>query len=287
MFRFSLSILVSLLFLTSCTTTKTNKPTIYVSIAPLKYIVERITDTTSSIAVLVPETTSPETYEPTIQQIKDLSNSEIYISTGLLDFENALSKSISQLSNNLTILDLSTGIETIDGTCSHDDSNHKHGIDPHVWLSPKLVRQFSGKIRDLLSIKNPNLKDLYQSNYNKFMLDLDKLDSTIHSQLDSLSNRNFAIAHPSLTYYSKDYNLNQISIEVEGKEPSIKAMKTLINQLRQAKISRIFTQRQTSDAAAQTIANEIGAQVVEFDPLAENWLENIQFITRYIANGSN
>lgn len=278
-----LYVTLSVLLFTACGTGKirNNRGGVYVSIAPIAYLVERIADTTITVGILVPETTSPETYEPTTLQIQKLSESRAYIHTGLIDFEKELAGSISELSDSMVILNLSEGVELITGSCSHggDHAGHAHGTDPHVWLSPRLMRGFAEQIALTLTDLYPENGELYRANLVLLHHEIDSLDRYIGSK----KLEKFAIAHPSLTYYARDYGVEQYAIEIEGKEPSIAQMKELVEQLKSQKVTKILTQKQTSDAAAVTIAREVGAQVVEFDPVAKEWLDNMYYITNQIA----
>lgn len=259
--------------------TPTRENIIYVSIAPLKYVVEQIADSSVIVEVLVPETTSPESYEPTMQQIRELSKSKAYISIGLIDFEQVLANNIKGIAPNTTYINLSDGVKIVEGTCSHGDKDHKHGIDPHIWLSPKVLRLMGEKVADYMSQINPESALQYQSNLCAYIRSVDSLDKYISTSLDSATQRTFAIGHPSLTYYAADYNLQQIAIEVDGKEPSVKAMRHIIEDLKRKQVKTILFQRQTSDAAAQTIASEIGGHALEFDPMEQDVVRNLYRLT--------
>lgn len=281
--KFSLLSLLALLC--SCGSGQSSKQShIFTSIAPLAYIVEQIVDTTAEVGIIVPQTTSPETYEPTTSQIKQLTDAELYFHTGLIDFEVEVSKSIGQLSTSLTMVDLSQGVDVVAGTCSHGthesgEHTHAHGIDPHTWLSPVLMRGFAERITQVLVDKYPQNSELYQANSRKLLAQIDSLDSYIRSKnLDK-----FVIAHPSLTYFARDYGVEQIAIEVEGKDPSLAQMKDIVDRLKVEKITKIIYNAQLSPATAEAIAQQTGAQIINFDPLAHNWTENIYYITNQVA----
>lgn len=269
------------LFLIGCgDVSKPEDEVIYVSIAPLKYVVEQIADSSTKIEVLVPETTSPESYEPTVQQIKALSNARAYISTGLIDFEHALSGKIRDIAPNTALLDLSKGVDVLEGVCGHNGDGHSHGIDPHIWLSPEIVSGMGYQISGLLAQFQPDSASVYQERADLFKWRVDSLDRYIRRTLSGAKRNDFAIGHTSLTYFADDYGLNQIAIEVDGKEPSVKAMKLLVDSLQNMGIKAVLFQRQTSDAAARTIARELpDGRAVEFDPLAPDWMNNMYRLT--------
>lgn len=269
------------LFLIAChSAPKSDAEVIYVSIAPLKYVVEQIADSATRIEVLVPETSSPESFEPTIQQVRDLANASVYVTTGLLDFERALAAKIPEIAPKTATVNLSEGIEVLEGSCGHnhetDASHGGHGADPHIWLSPRIVAGMGQQIARQLGELHPESAAMYDNRAKLLAQRIDSLDRHIRQQLSHVKRRSFAIGHTSLSYYARDYGLEQIAVEVDGKEPSVKAMKALIDTLQQRGIRSVFYQLQTSDAAARTIARELpDGRAVVFDPMAEAWMENM------------
>lgn len=264
------------LFLIGCgQSSQPKSEVIYVSIAPLKYVVEQIADSGTRIEVLVPETSSPESYSPTVQQIKALSDAQAYISTGLIDFEQTLQGKIAEIAPNTTLIDLSENVDVLEGDCNHSGS-HEHGIDPHIWLSPKIVSGMGRRIAAYLSKINPDSAPVYQERADIFARRIDSLDTYINRAAKGAKRKQFAIGHTSLTYFADDYGLEQIAIEADGKEPSVKVMKRLVDSLQHMGIKAVFFQRQTTDAAARTIARELsGGRTIEFDPLAPDWMGNM------------
>ncbi len=260
-------------------TPKSKDKIIYVSIAPLKYVVEQIADSGTRVEVLVPETTSPESYAPTVQQIKALSDAQIYISTGLIDFEQALEKKIEDIAPDIHRLNLSENVDVLEGECSHGIAGYDHGIDPHIWLSPKIVSEMGYRIAELLGKLSPDSAPIYNGRADRFAQRVDSLDRYIRQAVGNAKRNGFAIGHTSLTYFANDYGLDQIAIEADGKEPSVKAMKRLVDSLQRMGVKAVLFQRQTSDAAARTIARELpGGRAVEFDPLAPDWMDNMYLL---------
>ena len=109
---------------------------IVVSIAPIKPIVEAIVGDDFTVEVLVPAGASPESFEPTPKQFITLNKAKLVLGTGLLDFEQQLLKRVHDQSK---VIDLSHGIITISGSCSHTHHGKHchHGVAPHIWCSPK------------------------------------------------------------------------------------------------------------------------------------------------------
>ena len=276
-------IYIIVLMLAACASSQptTDSQTIYVSIAPLRSLVEAITAEDFPIEVLVPAGASPETFEPTPKQYIALNESQWIFSTGLIEFETTL---LGKISARDKVIDLSRGIELIAGTCSHHHHGHTHvhGVDPHTWTSPRALKRMSQTIYETIHNEYPD-STRYTQNFNRLQERLEFLDRAIEEQITASGVEQFIVYHPALTYYARDYGLRQISIEEEGKEPSAKRLAELIRTARAEGIRTVLVQRQFPRSSVEAVADDMEAEVVEFDPLAENVIENIAHITDLIT----
>jgi zinc transport system substrate-binding protein len=109
------------------------------------------------------------------------------------------------------------------------------------------------------------------------------LDIELQSELSSLQNQNFMVYHPAWTYFSRDYQLNQIAVEADGKEPSPRALVRYVNLAKENNITVIFVQEQVSVAGASAIAESVGGTVYVVDPLAKNYVENMRSVGQALA----
>lgn len=275
--------IAALLLAVGCTTPppQPTEPTIYVSIAPLRSLVEAITEQDFPVEVLVPAGASPENFELTPKQYIALNEAQWIFSTGLITFETTL---LHKLPEGARIIDLSRGIEPIAGTCSHHHHGHAHahGVDPHTWTSPRALQLMSRTIYEAIHDEHPD-SVRYTQNFNRLQERLEALDRAIEAQITASGVEQFIVYHPALTYYARDYGLRQISIEEEGKEPSAKRLAELIRTARAEGIRTVLVQRQFPRSSVEAVADDMEAEVVEFDPLAENVIENIAHITNLIT----
>lgn len=254
--------------------------TIFVSIAPLKPIVEAIVGDDFSVEVLVPAGASPETFEPTPKQFIALNESVMVLSTGLLDFEKSL---LQRVHDQSKVINLSQGIATIAGSCSHTHHGKHchHGVDPHIWCSPKCIDIMAKNMYNALVVMVPD-KD-YTTAYSTLNEQIKELDSVVTKLCNNSSLPYFIIYHPALTYLARDYNLEQVAIEHEGKEPSAKHIATIIERARRDGMKRVFYQSEFPESSVAIVAEDIGAETVEINPLDENIFENIVTIATLIT----
>ncbi|MCJ7696252.1 MAG: zinc ABC transporter substrate-binding protein, partial [Anaerolineaceae bacterium] len=281
MFKRIIVILLAIpLFLSACTTAEpgyvkdNDKIVVSVSILPQAYFVERIGGTHVFVNVMVGTGSDPHSYEPTPIQMRALAESQLYFSIGV-EFEAAWLPRFKATNPDLLIVDTIAGIIRIP-ISDFQQGEVRGEPDPHVWLSPALVKEQGQKIVDALISIDPAHEPDYQINFSTFIEDVNELDETIRSELSSLQNKKFITTHPVWGYFARDYNLVMVSIEVTGQEPSAEEMALIIDIAREAGITQILAQREYSGRSAQALASEIGASVVILDPLAKNWLENMK-----------
>jgi zinc transport system substrate-binding protein len=251
-----------------------------VSIAPLKPIVQEILGDDFEVIVLVPAGASPETFEPTPKQLQKVESARFVFSTGLLAFEQEL---LNRIARNEQIINLSEGIEPIGGCCSHAyHHGHTHGVDPHIWCSPKsLIKMAENAYNAIVEEMPENIG--HTERYNALKTKLLTLDNDIAEMCDNSSHKCFIIYHPALTYLARDYGLTQIAIENEGKEPHPKYLNSIILQAQNDSIKHIFYQSEFPASSVDAICKSIGAKAVEINPLDENIIDNIRHITTLIT----
>ena len=267
-----------------CSTTPNSetKKTIFVTISPLKSLVEGVTCGDYNIEVLVPDGASPETYEPTAKQLIQLNNAEHIYSTGLITFEKTL---LSNITRKELVTELSNGIELIEGSCSHGHHHHSHGVDPHIWTSPRALKTMVKTICEITMAQHLD-STKYIAASDKLICKINALDKLCDSMITENNVELLMVYHPAYTYYARDYDIEQIAIEHDGKEPSPRQLATLIEQARQHNIKAILIQPQYSKDKVQAIASECGAEVIEINPLATDILSEIERVTNIICNGN-
>jgi len=246
----------------------------FVSILPQAYFVERVGGSQVSVEVLVTPGQSHETYEPTPKQMAALSEANVYFRIGL-PFETQLIEKITAANLRLRVIDMREGIRL--RPMDEGDAHERGGApDPHIWLAPQLVKTQAEHIARTLGEFDPAHAPIFQQNLFAFQCDLNRVDSTIADVLAPLRGRKFYVFHPAYGYFADAYGLKQVAVETGGKEPSARQIAELIDQARQDSVRVVFVQPQFATNSAQKIAEAIGGAVVPLDPLARDYLDNLE-----------
>jgi zinc transport system substrate-binding protein len=245
-----------------------------VTILPQAYFVERIGGERVDLKVIVPAGASPETYEPSPQQLFHLTSSKLYVKVGSphLSVENRFQRLLSTEHKNIRTVDMSSGLE---------DLNHE---DPHIWLSPSIVRSAAQQISQALSSLDAGHVGYYQDNLRRFLGDIDRLDERIKKTLKDKKGQSFIVYHPAWGYFAAEYGLRQLAIEEEGKPMTASHLKKMIDLARSKGIKTIFVQKGFDKKSAASIAREIDGTVMEINPLERNWLKNLDDFSLALKN---
>ena len=274
------------------------KIAVFVSLAPQKYFVQQIGKNLVDIQVMIPPGADFHVYEPKPKQMVALARTQLYFAIGI-EFEKARLKKISRANPHMKIVRTDQGIQKIPmathyhrdekddhhaGSESHKDENHRaaKSLDPHIWLSPPLVKKQAHAILAALQETDPGHHLIYEANYQKFFAEITDLDSELIKIFSDKRGLQFMVFHPAWGYFAHTYGLQQVTVEIEGKNPKPAQLKELIEHARENDIKAIFVQPQLSARSAELIAREIDGQVVLADPLAEDWADNLRKVARQI-----
>ena len=270
------------LLATATTVFATEPPTVFVSIPPQKFIVEHIAGDGVAVQVMLPPGASPATYEPTPRQMAALNRAVLYFQIGA-PFEGPVVARISTLMPDLEIVDCRTGIILE----AMDHAAHGHGTDhpdPHIWLDPNRMQIVARTMAAALHRAMPENATTIEENLNQLLTAIDSVDQRISSALAPFAGRDVLVFHPAYGYFTRRYNLVQIAVESEGKAPSARQLAKIVDGLGDQETAAIFVQPQFSQTTAQRLADALGCRLVELDPLAEDYLRNLEEMARRIAN---
>ena len=251
-------------------TSGTEKPAVTVTISPYKYFVDQIAKGKVDVNVMVSNGNNPETYEPYAQQMMELSKSALYLKVGSIGFEQTWMKKLQDNAPDMKVIDTSVGIKPA--------KTPGGNIDPRVWMSCSNARIIASNILKALCELEPKNKAFFEKNYQSLLSIIDKRDSTIKESFkkDPDLVHKFVIYHPILTYFARDYQLEQLAIEEEGREPSASQLKSLIERARKEKIKFCLIQAEFANRNTTTFIKESHTKPMNINPLQGDWNRAMQ-----------
>lgn len=283
-----------------------DKLLVAVSILPQKFFVERIAGERVEVLVVVGEGQSPHSYEPSPRQLERLSRAAFWLLSGT-DFEQSLEPKLRNLYPQLSIVDGTAGVtfRVLDahshGDEDHDEEGHaedghaddehaddEHAddeadqapgeleLDRHTWLGREPAKIMAGHILAALERTDPAHTDEYRARHAALIAEIDGRFDELADLLAPMAGQKVLVFHPAFGYFLDEFGLVQVAVETGGKEPTPKALATLVNEAREEGARAIFVQAQFPVESARSIAASLGAEVLPLDPLAADWLDNIR-----------
>ena len=257
------------------------KITVAVSLQPYATLVKMLGGDRVNVVTLLPPGADPHNFEPKPAVIKAFSLAQVYFSDGS-GLDKVWLPRFLAANKDVKVIDISKNIEWMKSEHDdHDIHGHHHDedeIDPHIWTSPLRVKFLAQNIYQALKQLDPEHETFYTDQVQRVQNQLTAIARKLNETVISLPSdrRSFIVFHPSYGYLAKDFGLKQYAIEVNGKEPKPRDLANLINMGRKNGIKAVFVQPEFSKRAAETIAKDLGAVVVETDPLAADFIGNTE-----------
>lgn len=287
--KITITFLLTIFFI-GCSDRQQQEKVLSVTIEPQKYFLEQIVGDKYKVNCVVPNGSNPESFDLAPSQIMTIGKSEAYLKIGFLGIENTWIENIRKNNPHVKFFDCSSGINPIGGH-QHDHalgeeqhSHHGHDDgDPHTWSAPYTARIIADNMYKAVIELDSKNKEYYTTNYNKLIAVIDSTDNVIKQYIDQATCKSFIIYHPALSYFAQEYGLKQLSIEYEGKNPSPKQFKELIDYAKQNNVKTVFIQQEFDAKNAETVANSIGGKAIPINLMAYDWSSEIIKIAKALA----
>lgn len=270
---------------------------VFAGIPPVAHFVERIGGEHVSVNVLVRKGQEPHTFGPTPRQMVNLAGARVYFKVGM-PFEARLVEKVAAGSAELKVVDISEGVPKVpidahgceghehaaEGAPAHARAGDGADLDPHIWLSPPLVKIQAKNIRDALIEVDPGHAEEYRANCARFIADLETVHERVREMLEPFEGRAIYVFHPAFGYFTDAYGLRQVAVETGGKSPTPRTLSKLIEKARADGVKTIFVQPQFDPRSAEAVAAAIGGEVVTLNDLARDALSNFIDMASKIQN---
>lgn len=256
----------------SSTNNSNGKIGVVVSIGPEVEFMKAVGGDRVDVTLMVPSTADVHTYEPLPAQLAEASSAKMYVEVGSsIEFETNYMDKIHDSNPNMLVVNASQGIQLIPNTAENEEDT----LDSHAWVDPKNAKIMVNNIYDGLVKVDPASKDYYEKNRDQYLHKLDELDKNTTELLKD-KQKPILIFHPAFGYYAKDYNITVIGAMINDEEPSPQRLAMLVDTAKQNNIKIVYSEPQYDPKFMQSVASQIGGQVLTVSDLDEHYLENMK-----------
>lgn len=269
-----------------------SKIRVLVAVDPLAYLVERVGGDRVVVSTLTPTGKDPESFSPTPADLAALASTRLFFRVGLA-VEERFAKNVASIAPKSRSVDLCENVELLPNPCGHshseddgDAASHSRShscssseLDPHVWTSPAVARRLVEQATAALCEASPKNADFFRTNAATLDAELVALQSELSARLEPFKGRTFVVFHPAYGYFANEFHLKQRAVESQGKAPRPRELAELIETARAADVRATIVQPEFDRAAAQVVANEIGAELIVHSPLEKDYFVNVRTLT--------
>lgn len=261
----------------ACRRAPAGKPSVVVSIPPQRYLAEAIVGNKVQVSCLLSDDSNPETYEPDMKVMLSVERSDAYFIVGTIGYELAIMPKLQSNNPDLPIINTSEGIQFMD---SHDAD--EGNVDPHVWVSVRNCKIMAKNMYDHLVKLYPKWKKYFTKRHQALQKSLDEMDRNFTARLQQAPHQSFLVWHPTFSYFARDYQLKQISLD-DGKEPTVNALRSRLDMAHKSGAEVLLLQPQIDGRQAATLLRDLNVEKVAINPLSTKWNEEMTKIVNAIA----
>jgi zinc transport system substrate-binding protein len=246
---------------------------VFVSLPPQAYLLKCVGGDRVRVTVMLAPGQAPETFDPTPHQVRELAGARLYFLAGV-PFETAWKEVLKKANPELEVV-----------PCCGQDNEYGPvaGPDPHYWTSPVNAMHMAQTMFDYLVQADSQGRADYQANLDRLLADLRELDAYIRHKFQHRRTDVFITAHAAWGWLAQTYGLKEMALEKNGREIGPRGLATLLQVARREDIHTVFVQKQFRTPVAESLARQLDAELVNLDPLAEDYIENMTRVADRIA----
>ena len=237
-----------------------------------------------TIETIIPAGVDVHTFEPSPADAQKLAGADLIVMNGLGLDEWALSLLEAAGKSEEDVLELAEGIDEsnawvyLEGEEHDEEEGEEHseeegeehghgGTDPHIWLDPKGAAIYVNRIAARVAAELPERAAAIESARDAGLAEIAALDEELRVGFAAIdaSTRKIVTFHDAFGYFARAYEIEIVGVAVEapGQEPSAKEIAALIDAIKAAGVTSVFSEAQFPSKVLDQVAAETGATVLE------------------------
>lgn len=264
--------------LAGCGSNREKTMTVVASFAPQEWMLRQIAGDSIRVVTLLPPGTDAENYQPSPSTLKAMADADVWLTLGTDGFESSLQSTAKSNFPDLDIEDCTAGIEKIYGTHEGEDS-----FDPHLLASVRNSITIAQNMTDILCQLYPGLTDGMRNRSAKLIADMSAQDERMGNL--NIKGGKFAIRHPSLSYFARDYGLIQLPLEMEGKETTPKQLMERLEEIKSQQPGVMVIDAKHATDRDRDMADDLQMMPLVVTLDGEDWLIGLERIAQKLQNG--
>lgn len=269
---------------------KTGKLKIVTTFYPVYEFTKQIVGQEADVTLLVPAGQEPHDYEPSAKDMAEIQSADVFVYHNP-NMEGWVTKATkSWKKDQPRVIEGTKNMILLPGSEEEHDhgeekEGHSHELDPHTWLAPSLAMKEVTSIKEQLSNLYPQKSKQFTTNADKFLAQLQALDTEYQTTLGAAKQKNFVTQHAAFGYLALEYGLTQVPISglSPEQEPSPSRLSELKKYVKENDIQSIYFEKNATDKVAKTLANETNVKLLVLNPLESLTKEQMKAGENYLS----
>ncbi|MFT5166627.1 MAG: ABC-type Zn uptake system ZnuABC Zn-binding protein ZnuA [Saprospiraceae bacterium] len=205
------------------------------------------------IQCIVPIGGDPHIYEPTPGDVKKVTAAQLVLKNGLT-FEGWLDELIENSGTKAKTVRVTEGITPIQSSVYHNAS------DPHAWMSVNNGYKYIENIKNAFIELLPQHKEIFESNYESYLLQLKDLDAYILAKIKSIpeGKRILITSHDAFQYFGRHYGIRLeaiLGISTDAQAQTSDVIR-INNVIRDSKVPAVFIESTINPKLLEQLAKD-------------------------------
>lgn len=244
---------------------------------PITLFTRAVAGDCAEVTSLIPPGSGPHEFQSRPGDLVALRQARVLVKNGL-EMEDFLDKLVASAENpDLTVIDTSRGVATIESDDHGHGHSHSHGhehdhghgaVNPHIWLDPLRAVQQVENIRDGLVEVDPSCADGYRENADAFIAELRELKEELAGELAPFRGQTFVAFHDFAPYFAERFDLAaEFVVDVPEMNPTPEDLRRVSEIVERSDLRALLSEPQEGNRSFNALAQDLGVKVVMFDPL--------------------
>jgi zinc/manganese transport system substrate-binding protein len=239
-------------------------------------VAENIIGDGGSVETLMPIGVDPHGFQASARQAASLREADLVVVNGL-GLEEGLQDVVdSAAADGIRVLEAGLYVQVLDisgevvPVGSGDDGIHGYqegSVDPHIWLDPFRMADVATGIGEALAALDVGCAEERRAAAASYREELLQVDAEVEHILSVVpaGQRTLVTSHAAFGYFADRYGFEIVGVIIPGgstlAEPSAADLAALVEVLEREGVHAIFAETTQPMDLANTIADELGAEV--------------------------
>lgn len=234
-------------------------------------VARQVSGNLARVDALLPPGSDPHGLDLVPADLQRIEGADLVLVSGF-GLDTPILSAIGAAGLTVPIVSVSEGLQPLrlDPAAPDEEDDHDHegeGADPHVWLNPLNVVQWTENIAAALGNLEPDQRAAYRRNAEAYIRELHDLDRWVEGTLQPIpaSKRLLVSDHASLAYFAEQYGFQVLGAVIPSystqAEPAPQDLARLAGLIEEHQVVALFVDAGANRSAMTALSEDLGVSI--------------------------